>query len=110
MTEDQLIAAKGGFTPAAERLAAEEPTAFAHEHGRLYAALETAAQLAELAGHDYLAESLRIDRHEIHACIAADDCSERQQTALEAVRATFRERPVTTSVEMDRLAEVTDGR
>jgi hypothetical protein len=63
--------------PAAVRLAHEEPIAFRHEHGRLYDALEHAAQIAELAGHEILAAGLRRDRRDVadelveHSCAIA---------------------------------------
>jgi len=44
------------------------------EHGRLYAGLETAAQLAELAGHHALAADLRAKRRVIAGEIDADRC------------------------------------
>lgn len=62
--------------PAADRLAHEEPIAFRHEHGRLYDALETAAQLAELAGHDSMAASLRRHRRHVAGVLAYGDCGE----------------------------------
>lgn len=57
---------------ALERLALEEPAAFRHEHGRLYNALEHAAQIAELADHDDMARILRAARREVAAELAAD--------------------------------------
>jgi hypothetical protein len=48
--------------------------AFDHEHGRLYRALETAAQLAELAGHDDIAAALRTQRHEVHRHLLNGHC------------------------------------
>lgn len=60
--------------PAAERLAHEERIAFAHEHSRLYDALEHAAQFAELAGHDGLANRLRASRRIIAHEIREQEC------------------------------------
>jgi hypothetical protein len=51
-----------------------EAIAFRHEHGRLYDALEHAAQLAELAGHDILAASLRRDRHDVAEEFTTEVC------------------------------------
>lgn len=67
--------------PAATRLAAEEPVAFRHEHARLYGALETAAQLAELAGHDGMAASLRRHRRHVAAEFADGACGRRLDPA-----------------------------
>lgn len=58
------------------RVAGEEPAAHAHEHGRLYDALETAAQRAEVAGHDLLARHLRDLRRHIAAELARGSCGD----------------------------------
>lgn len=47
------------------------------EHNRLYAALETTAQLAELAGHELLAAQLRRERHDVWAEVERGACAER---------------------------------
>lgn len=54
----------------------EERIAFDAEHRKLYDALETAAQRAEIAGHDILAASLRRDRRDIAAELGRGACSE----------------------------------
>lgn len=71
---------------AAERLAHEEPLAFSHEHARLYDALERAAQRAELAGHDGMADGLRSLRRDVAREIGDRQCAYRldpeEETAL----------------------------
>ena len=59
------------------RMNREERRQMEHEHNRLYAALETAAELAELAGHDILAAQLRRERHDVWAEIERGGCGER---------------------------------
>lgn len=54
--------------------AASERLAFDFEHARLYDALERAAQLAELAGHDGTAIVLRNLRREVAADIERGGC------------------------------------
>lgn len=63
--------------PTAERLAHEEPLAFSHEHSQLYAALERAAQRAEIAGHDGMADGLRSLRRDVAREIADRECAYR---------------------------------
>lgn len=63
--------------PAAERLAHEEPLAFSHEHSQLYEALERAAQRAEIAGHDGMADGLRSLRRDVAREIADRQCAYR---------------------------------
>lgn len=53
MTVEQSAAARPRPVPTAERLAAEEPIAHGHEHGRALAAARTLAERLELTGtHD----------------------------------------------------------
>lgn len=66
-----------GATPAAVRLAHEEPKAFEHEHLHLYVALEQTAQIAELTAHDRLARVLRDYRRAIAGELDTKACSER---------------------------------
>ena len=61
----------------AYRRAQDEARQMQHEHARLYTALETAAEIAELAGHDILAATLRRERRDIAAEQARGGCSER---------------------------------
>lgn len=60
-----------------ERPAHEEPLAFSHEHARLYDALERAAQRAELAGHDGMADGLRSLRRDVAREIGDRQCAYR---------------------------------
>ena len=64
---------------AAARPVDPERRAHDHEHARLYDALEHAAQVAELAGHDILAASLRRDRRDVAGEIESGDCPERRR-------------------------------
>lgn len=65
--------------PIAERLAHEAPMAVAREHRRLYDALELAAQRAELAGHDGMADGLRALRRDVARELAEDRCAYRDE-------------------------------
>lgn len=67
MTEQQVLGVQ---------VASEERIAFDHEHGRLYDALERTAQLAELAGHDGMAETLRILRRKVAKSIERGWCED----------------------------------
>lgn len=89
------------FTPASVRLAREEPQAFRHEHGRLYDALEHAAQIAELAGHHRLATTLRDDRRDVAIEIDEGDCQSRLTDA---------ERRALTARTIRELEQDADGR
>lgn len=53
-----------------------ERQAFNHEHGRLYDALEKAAQFAELARHDDTAALLRDVRRKVASDIQAGTCED----------------------------------
>lgn len=93
-------------TPTSVRLAHEAPIAFAHEHGRLYDAIEHAAQIAELAGHDSMAASLRRHRRHVGVEIAEASCSLSPRGLDDAEIASLTARTIR---ELEADAEADDG-